>query len=309
VAEAITDLEELRIFAAVASRGSFVRAAAALAMPTATVSRKVQALETRVGTRLLQRTTRRVSLTEAGALFYERCASVEAAVAEAEEAVTRVGAVPRGTLRVTAPHGLVQALITPVVSEFLARYPEIRLWLTIKNEYEELVGKGVDVALLPWPVSDSGFQVRRLGTVEMALFASPHYLERRGDPRQPEELAEHATLVYSGVTPARHAWTLTAGRQAVTVALAPALVANDLSPLREAARGGAGVAMIGIVTAAADVESGALVRVLPGWVGPPAELRAIYPSRVGLSPKVRVFLDFVAERARRVGLHVAETVH
>jgi DNA-binding transcriptional LysR family regulator len=304
--EAITDLDEVRVFVAVAARHSFVRAAAALGMPKATVSRKVQALEARLGTRLLQRTTRRVSLTEAGALFYDRCMALEAAVADAEEAVARLGAAPRGTLRVSAPHGLAQALLTPAVPDFLARYPDIRLSLTIKNEVEELVGKGIDVALSPWPVGDSWHQARRLGSIEAGLFASPTYLERHGHPRRPEDLAEHATLVYAGVTPARHAWTLTRARQTVTVALAPVLVANDMGPLAAAARGGVGVALIDRVTTAADVASRALVRVLPGWAGPSLELRAIYASRVALPPKVRVFLDFMAERARRVRLDAPE---
>jgi DNA-binding transcriptional LysR family regulator len=275
-------------------------------MPKATVSRKVQALEARLGARLVQRTTRRVSLTEAGALLYERCAAVEAAIAEAEDAVTRLGAEPRGILRVTAPHGLAQALLTPAVPDFLARYPEIQLWLTIKNEAEDLVGKGIDVALSPWPVADTGHMARSLGSLEMGLFASPRYLDQHGHPRRPEDLSNHATLVYSGTKPVRHTWTLTNAGRVMTVPLAPALVANDIGPLRAAARGGAGVAMLDRLTTAADVTSRALVRVLPRWAGPPSELRAIFASRVGLPPKVRVFLEFMAERARRVHLYAPE---
>jgi DNA-binding transcriptional LysR family regulator len=250
-----------------------------------------------------------VALTEAGALFYERCAVVEAAVAEAEEAVARLGAVPTGMLRVTAPYGLAQALLTPALPEFLNRYPGVRLWLTIKNEPEELVGKGADVALSPWPVADSSHQARRLGAIETGLFASPRYLEAHGHPRRPEELARHTTLAYSGGTLTRLAWTLTRGREVVTVSLAPALVANDLGPLRAAALGGAGVAMIDRVTTAGDLVSQSLERVLPGWTGPPVELRAIYACPVALPPKVRVFIDFMAERTRRVLLHAGETVH
>jgi DNA-binding transcriptional LysR family regulator len=306
MSETITDLEELRVFAAVAGRRSFVAAAAALAMPKATVSRKVQALEARLGSRLLHRTTRRVSLTESGAIFLERCADLEAAVVAAEDAVARLGARPRGTLRVTAPHGLARALITPGVPEFLRRYPEVRLWLTLKNETEDLVGKGVDVAITPWPVADAAHVARFLGFAEMGLYASPEYLARRGRPRRPEDLPDHSTLFNPGVAAARHAWTLRRSKRAVTVALSPALVANDNVPLHAAARGGCGIALLDHITTAADVSARALVRVLPGWSGPPAELRALYSSRTGLPPKVRVFLEFLAQRAKQVRMIAAE---
>ncbi len=306
MSETIRDLEELRVFAAVASRRSFVGAATTLGIPKATVSRKVQALEARLGARLLQRSTRRVSLTEAGSVFLDRCADVEAAVAAAEDALTRHGAVPRGTLRVTAPHGLAQALVMPGVPGFLARYPEIRLWLTVKNDTEDLVGKGQDVAITPWPVTDSNHVARALGSVDVGLYASPAYLARRGRPRVPADLSEHATLLHRGVGVAPTEWTLRRGDRVVHVPLAPVLVANDNGPLHAAARGDCGIALLDRVTTAAEVSSRALVRVLPEWAGPPITLRAVYASRVGLPPKLRVFLDFLAERARRLRMYAAD---
>jgi LysR family transcriptional regulator for bpeEF and oprC len=304
--ETIQDLAELRVFAAVASRRSFVGAATALGIPKATVSRKVQALESRLGTRLLQRSTRRVSLTEAGAAFLERCADVEAAVAAAEDVVARLGAIPRGTLRVTAPHGLAQALVTPTIPEFLARYPEIRLWLTVKNETEDLVGKGADLVITPLPVADASHVVRTLGSVGVGLYASPSYLARRGRPRAPAELSEHATLVHRGTGVARHEWTLRRAERVVQVPLTPVLVVNDIGPLRVAARGGCGVALLDHVTTAADVASRRLVPVLREWSGPPVTLRALYASRVALPPKVRVFLEVLAARAGKIRAYAAE---
>jgi DNA-binding transcriptional LysR family regulator len=201
---------------------------------------------------------------------------------------------------------LARALITPGVPEFLRRYPEVRLWLTLKNETEDLVGKGVDVAITPWPVADAAHVARFLGFAEMGLYASPEYLARRGRPRRPEDLPDHSTLFNPGVAAARHAWTLRRSKRAVTVALSPALVANDNVPLHAAARGGCGIALLDHITTAADVSARALVRVLPGWSGPPAELRALYSSRTGLPPKVRVFLEFLAQRAKQVRMIAAE---
>jgi DNA-binding transcriptional LysR family regulator len=303
--ETIQDLGELRVFVAVAARRSFVGAAAALGLPKATVSRKVQALESRLRTRLLQRSTRRVSLTEAGALFLERCADVDAAVAAAEDAVNRLGGTPRGTLRVTAPHGLAQAIVTPGIPEFLSQYPEIRLWLTVKNDSEDLIGKGTDLVITPWPVEDASHVARTLGSVGVGLYASPSYLARRGRPRGPAELSEHATLVHPGTRSASHEWTLRRGARVVQVPLTPVLVANDVGPLREAARGGSGIALLDHLTTAGDVASRALVPVLPGWSGPPVTFRALYASRVALPPKVRAFLEFLEERSRKARLLAA----
>jgi DNA-binding transcriptional LysR family regulator len=289
------DLKELRAFAAVAARRSFVAAAAALRMPKATVSRKVQTLEARLGVRLLQRTTRRVSLTEAGAAFLEGCQAVEEALAEAEAVVERHGAAPRGVLRVTAPSSLVRLLVTPILPGFLARYPEVSVQLTLKNEVEDLVGKGVNVALSPWPPGDGRHLARVLGVVEQGCFASPDYLARHGEPRRPEDLARHRALHYDGGPGARPEWTLQRGRRAVTVPLRVAFVANAIPPLQDAAVAGVGIVMTWTTMLEGELRAGRLRRILPGWSGPPVTLRALYPSRVGMPPKVRVMLDYLVE--------------
>lgn len=289
------DLGELRVFAAVAARRSFVGAAGALRMPKATVSRKVQALEARLGLRLLQRTTRRVSLTEAGAAFLERCEAVEEALAEAEAVVAQHGAAPRGTLRITAPSSLVRLLVTPVLPGLLARHPELRIHLTLKNEVEDLVGKGVNLALSPWPPGDGRHLARVLGTVEQGCYASPAYLARHGAPRRPEDLARHRILLYTGGPEARPEWTLQRKGRAVTVPVAPVFAANALPPIHDAAVAGLGIAMAWTTLLEEELRAGRLRRVLPAWSGPPVTLRALYPSRVGLAPKVRAALDYLHE--------------
>ena len=300
--ETILDLGEMRVFAAVAARRSFVGAARALHVPKATVSRKVRALEDRLGVRLLQRTTRRVSLTEVGALFQERCARIEEEVAAAEAAVGKFSDRPRGTLRVTCPYTLAREVLLPSLPEFLARYPDVRFWLTLRNEPEDLVAKGADVALSPWPLADSTHSARRVGATRTGLFASPAYLRRRGTPRSPADLEGHDALLYAGGgAPARFEWTLRRAGRSVAVPLAPVLVCNDSTPLEAAALAGAGVLLAAHWSAVRRVAARELVPVLPGWDGPEVEVRAVFPTRHGLVPKVRVFLDFLVERtaARR----------
>jgi len=289
------DLNEMRVFSAVAARRSFVGAARALRMPKATVSRKVRALEERLGVRLLQRTTRRVSLTEVGSVFQERCARIEEEIADAEAAVGRYSDRPRGTLRVTAPYTLARDVLVPFLPEFLRRYPEVRVWLTLKNEPEDLVGRGADVALTPWPLADSSHAARLVASARTALFASPAYLARKGIPRAPEDLSEHDALLYAGGGQApRFEWTLTKGGRSVTVAVAPVLVCNDMTPLLAAAVAGTGILHAFSPSVADPVTGAALTPVLAGWAGPSVDVRAVFPARSGLAPKVRVFLDFLA---------------
>jgi DNA-binding transcriptional LysR family regulator len=297
----ISDLNELRVFAAVAARRSFVAASRDLGIPKATVSRKVRDLEERLGVKLLTRTTRRVSLTEAGAGLQERCARIEEEIADAESAVGRLSSKVRGTLRVTSPFTLANALLVPTLPGFLARYPEVRVSLVLKNEPEDLVGRGVDVALVPWPLPDSTLATRLLGVAQTGLYASPAYLKRHGTPRTAADLGQHATLLYarSGKAPAME-WRLQHGPRVEVIPLKPVLTCNDMTPLVAAARQGAGILFVDAARAGVEVHEGSLVPVMPGWTGQPQEVRAVFPSRAGLLPKTRAFIDFLAEHTRNV---------
>jgi LysR family transcriptional regulator for bpeEF and oprC len=291
------DLNELRVFGAVAERRSFVGASRALGMPKATVSRKVKALEDRLGVRLLQRTTRRVSLTEVGAAFLERCQRIEEEIAEAQAVVGLYGARPRGTLRVTAPYTLASEFLVPLLPEFLGRWPEVHVALGLRNEPVDLVGRGVDVALWPWPLGDTSYASRLVARSRPGIFASPAYLRRRGRPAAPADLAAHAALLYAGGGgTVRHEWELRRGESAVTIPVKPVLVCNDMAPLRAAAVAGMGVLLAGEAVLPEALRRRELVPVLPDWSGPVAEVRAVFPSRSGLAPKVRVFVDFLVER-------------
>lgn len=290
------DLNEILIFEAVASRGSFIGASRALGIPKATVSRKVQDLEERLGVRLLQRSTRRMALTEAGAAFHEHCSRIAGEVEDAEAAVGRLKGAVQGTLRLRAPFTMARLYLVARLSEFLARYPDLRVELMLRNEFEDVISHGADVALTALPLPDSSYTARLLGTATSSVYASPVYVERRGEPKRPEDLARHATLVFAPLArPGQIHWELESGGRRANVAVVPLLAANDMTPLYHALTAGAGICIVPDYFAQADLAAGRLVRVLPQWAGPSIEARAVYPSRRGMLPKVRACLDFLTE--------------
>ena len=292
------DLNDMRVFAAVGTRRSFTGAGKDLGLPKATVSRRITALEKRLGVRLLTRSTRQVSLTDAGRAFLERCLRIEDEISDAEAAVRRLGSGPRGTLRVSAPFTLARVLLLPFLPEFLRTYPEVRVALTLKNEPEDLVGRGAEVALSPWPLPPSRHSTRLLGTMQTRLFASPGYLERKGRPQAPHDLSNHPTLVYSGGgAPTRLSWTISSGPRWETVPVFPALVGNDYAPLHAAALAGVGVVLSTRLLVDDALRSGALVPILPEWTGPAIEVRLVFPGRSGLFPRARAFIDLLVARA------------
>jgi LysR family transcriptional regulator for bpeEF and oprC len=299
--DATPDLNDMRIFAAVGSRRSFTGAGDALGIPKATVSRKIRALEHRLGVRLLLRTTRKVSLTDAGRAFLERCLRIEDEISDAEAAVRRLGSGPRGTLRVTAPFSLARVLLLPFLPDFLRQYPEVRVALTLKNEPEDLVGRGAEVALTPWPLSPSRHATRLIGTMVPRLYASPAYLERRGRPGTPHDLSNHPTLLYAGGGGRpRLEWSLSSGSRFESVTLFPALVSNDHAPLHAAALAGVGIVASTRLMVEDALRAGALVPVLPEWTGPAIEVRAIFPGRSSLFPRARAFIDLLLSRGSPV---------
>ena len=292
------DLNQLLVFAKVVEHGSFIAASRALGLPKTTVSRKVQELEERLGARLLQRTTRRVALTEAGAIYHEYCSRIVQDIADADLAVGRVHSAPRGELRVSASFSFGMGALVPIVPDFMARYPDIRLQLELRNDAVDLVAEGFDLAIRIGPLEDSSCAVRYLAESRLALYASPDYLARAGMPATLDEVARRPTLTLSRL--GRHGrfyWPLARQNgEARELAITPQLVANDPGVIKFAALAGLGVALLPVILIRPEVESGQLLPVLPDWEGPPTEIGAVYPSRRGLSPKVRVFIDFLSER-------------
>lgn len=286
------DLNAFAIFAKVVQSGSFTAAAVELEMPKSTVSRKVAALEEELGARLLQRTTRRLSLTEVGETFLRHVERVLAEVEEARFAVTAMQDVPRGLLRVTAP--LSFGFLGPIVASFIERYPLVQVELVCTDRVVDLVQEGYDVGVRAGRLADSTLVARGLGSLKSFLVASPAFLKRHGTPNTPEDLERFDSLVFGSSNDRAHV-RLTRGEASVAVRVTPRLVVNDYDFLEASTLAGLGIAVIPVFRSITDLRAKRLVRVLPEWTSPEFPLQAVYPSSRFLSPKANAFLDHLRE--------------
>ena len=291
------DLNATLIFTKVVEQGSFVGAARLLRLPKTTVSRKVQELESRLGAQLLNRTTRRLGLTEAGNIYYEHSQNIARDLSEAESAVSQLQAGPRGWLRFTAPYSIGIDKIAPLLGEFHALYPEIQVEMLLNNESLDLIGGEIDVAIRLGELPDSNLVARRLGVLHTQVYAGQAYLERHGEPQHPDELTDHRVLALTKHRQgSRYQWTLDDGSGPHAFTVDPVLVVNDPAALKGALLCGEGLALTADVMAKPAVEKGILRRVLAGWKGNDYPLNAVFPRGHGQSPKVRAFGDFMVER-------------
>jgi len=288
------DLNELLVFAHVAQAGSFTRASASLAMPKSTVSRKVAALERRLGARLIQRTTRHMTLTEAGRAYFSHCQRVLLEADAAERAVGHLQRSPRGLLRVAAPANL-GLLLGPLVAAYLRTYPEVELALVCSNRNVDLIEDGFDLAIQLGPIADSSLVARSLFGVPSMLVASPDYRERRGVPARPEDLPAHPCLAI-GSGPFYRSLHLTRGSRVVRVPIKGPLKVNDFDILREAALGGLGIALLPSWRCADDLASGRLEQLLGQWVAPVVPMHVVHHGARAIAPHARAFVDLLTAR-------------
>jgi DNA-binding transcriptional LysR family regulator len=286
------DLNEIMHFTKVVETGSFTRAANALGVPKSTVSRKVAALEERLGARLLHRTTRKLRLTEIGEAFHNRCARVLNDLEDAEMAVSSMHGTPHGTLRVTAPMDFGEQMLGNVLQDFERTYPDVRVELYLNDRIVDLVEEGFDLAIRAGNLADSGLIGRKLGQAAMILVASPDYLEKAGSPTTPEELENHRCILFSGAGMDK-TWTLNGEKGSVTVPVTGPLVTNHFNLIHFAALKGMGIAFLPIFHAVEDFRAGRLVWVLPTFSSAYAKVHVVYPSNRHLVAKVRAFLDLL----------------
>ena len=286
------DLNEMLVFTRVVQAGGFSAAARNLALPKSTVSRRIAALEERIGARLLQRTTRRLGLTDAGRLFFEHSARIVSEIEEAEQTVHRMQSSPRGLLRVTAPLSFIY--LEPVVAEYLSLYPEVQLHLVCTDRAVDLVEEGFDVAIRAGKLSDSSLVTRSLGAAHRVLVASPSYLRKHGQPRTPAELSKHACLSFGGQV--HNVWSLQSGEKRAEVRLTSRLFVNELGTIQHAAREGIGIAWIPDFAVKEDLKTRRLRRVLPEWHSADIPVQALYPTARHLSPKVARFIEVARSR-------------
>ena len=291
------DLNGALVLVRVVQEGSFRAAAERLGMPKTTVSRKVSELEAQLGVQMLQRTTRRLSLTDAGRAFVEEAESAIARLEAAQEAVTELQREPRGRLRITTAVSIGELFLTPVLTEFLEAFPAVEVVLLLSDRLVDLVTERFDLAIRAGHLRDSSLIARRIGSASYRVVASPAYLARHGTLQRPSDLASCACLRFSrSGTEARSSWSFGAGARSSEVQVSGRLVSDDWVVLRTAAEQGFGIARLPGLLAHGAIQAGLLVPLLDDQAPPPTPVQLVLPGGTRLPARTRAFIDFVQPR-------------
>ena len=286
----------LTIFARVVANGSFAGAARQLNMSPAAVSTHIQALETRLGTRLLNRTTRSLALTEVGQVFYERSAHILAELDATERLAGELQKAPRGLLRVNVTPSFGDLHVAAAAADFTARHRDLSVELIATSRFVDLIEEGFDLAVRTEPPPESSLVARRIAPVRLVVCGTPDYLEKHGTPQRPKDLTAHNCLRLSELS-FRDEWCLTGSDGKETwIPVSGTLRTNTTVALRNAALRGAGLVLLPTFLIGDDLKAGRLVPVLSGYAPADAAIRAMYPHSRHLSAKVRLFIDFLVER-------------
>ncbi len=289
-------IDAMRAFVTVADLQVFAPAARKLKLSPPAVTRLIAALEERLGARLLQRTTRRVALTDVGARYLERARRILADIEEAESAAEGESARPSGQLVVSAPLGFGRLHVSPVMSAYLKRYPEVSGELRLEDRMVSLVEDGIDLAVRIGELADSSLVARHVGEMRRIVVASPAYLKARGELRHPADIASHDTIQF-GSTVALSDWRFADGGAEVRVATTPRLLTNSSDAAVQYAEAGGGLTRVLAYQAAASLKAGRLKIVLEKFELPASPIHIVYPTSRLLSAKVRTFIDLVVETA------------
>ena len=298
----MTDLNDLYYFARVVEHGGFAPAGRALGEPKSKLSRRVAALEERLGTRLIQRSTRSLSLTEIGEAYYRHCRAMIVEAESAQEVAERARSEPCGIVRMSCPVALLETRVADMVAEFMLAHERVEVQLEATDRAVDVIGEGVDLAVRvrPPPIADSELVMRTLSDRGQSLVAAPALLERRPAPASPADLAALPSMAI-GRPQQKHAWHLVgpdAGE--VQVEHRPRYVTRNMTALRAAAVAGVGIVQFPNMMIERDLAAGRLVRVLPAWAPPREVIHAVFPSRRGLLPSVRALVEFLVDRFRSI---------
>ena len=285
-------LQAMSVFVGVVEAGGFSAASARLGLSRAGVSKSVRQLEDRLGTRLLNRTTRRVSTTESGRVFYARCKDILAEIAEAESVASRLTSEPKGLLRVNAPLSFGTLHLGPAVAAYCQRYPQVQVSLALNDRFVDVVAEGFDVVVRITQLEDSSLVARRVAPCRLQLCAAPAYLSQRGRPQVPQDLALHACLVYTN-SPTGDSWSLTGPAGEETVRVNGPICADNGEVLRSAALAGLGITLQPSFIVGRDIATGRLEPVLTAYRPREIAVYAVFPTRRYLSAKVRTFVEFL----------------
>jgi DNA-binding transcriptional LysR family regulator len=291
------DFNEAAVFVKVVQAGSFSAAARQLGLPTSTVSTRVSRLEQRLGITLLQRTTRRLNLTEAGKAYYHHAALGLGHMLEAEAAIDEARQQPQGRLKVTAPADLGDNLLAGLIELTQREFPALDMELMLTDRYVDLVAEGVDAAIRTGELRDSSLVAKSLGTVRWGLFASRDYLQYAAPLEEPQQLHAHHCLQFTPM--GRDAWDLSNGRNSITIPLSGRTLANSIGVVRSMAANGQGVALLPTFICKPELLVGDLVRVLPDWQGRADPVHLVYPRQRFMPPKLRAFIDLAQAELRQ----------
>jgi DNA-binding transcriptional LysR family regulator len=287
-------LTSMAVFVKAADSGSFAAAASALGLSAQMVGKHVRSLEERVGARLLNRTTRRQSLTEFGGAFYERCKLVLAEAAAADDLAADLRAVPRGRLRVNAPVNFGTHRLVPMLVRYLRQHPEVTVDLTLSDRIVDLIDEGYEAVIRISPLADSTLIARSLAPYRLVACASPAYLAERGTPVVPEDLARHECPGFAyWARPPADEWQFTGVDGAHSVRVGSRLAINNGQALRAAALEGFGIILLSQELLEDDLAAGRLVRILPGYEPPSRPMHILFAPDRKPTPKLRSFIDFV----------------
>lgn len=288
-------IEDIEVFAEVAEQGSFAAAARRLNRSPTAVTRAVADLETRLGVRLLNRTTRAVSLTDAGERFLGGARRVLSDLAEIEQAAAGLGAAPRGELSLTAPMLFGRLHVLPVVNEFLAAYPDVNARLMLLDRPVDLIEERLDAAIRIGPLANSSAIATRLGVMRRVVVASPDYVRRRGTPEHPADVASHDVIVFGGLGGSR--WDLGEGEKAVR--FTPRLTVNTAEAAMDAVRSGLGITRVISYQAVDALARGEVVQVLDAYGREEMPVHLLYPGGAHPPPKLRAFIDLAVPKLRK----------
>jgi DNA-binding transcriptional LysR family regulator len=296
----VYDLNDHRSFVQAVDHGGFAAAARALGIPKSTISRRVLALESRLGVRLIERTSRRFVPTAVGLDFYQHARAMLIEAEAAESIVARHMAEPSGILRMTCSVGMARSLSAPLV-DFLGRHPKLRLVQFATNKYVDLIEEGFDVGIRGHggPLPDSTLIQRRLADSPWHVFAAPAYLERAGIPEHPSELTSHETVALGSNTRSP-SWQFFREDEQLTVSIEPKLQSSDMETMRDAAVAAHGIVSLPAYVVQEEVAAGSLVRVLPRWITQKAQISLLTPPLRSRLPSVRALIDFLVEAYPRV---------
>jgi DNA-binding transcriptional LysR family regulator len=296
----VHDLNNLYFFAKVVDFGSYTAAAKALGLQTSKLSRRIAALETELGVRLINRTTRRLSLTEAGKTFHRHCLALLDEAQAAKDAMSQILATPQGLVRISCPTGLLQGGVADILARFVAKHPRVRIALDATNRRVDVVEEGLDIALRVRkpPLEDSDLAMRAFGPDEVILVASPELIAAHGEPQTLEDVARMPTLSMAS-SDERSTWRFhDMNSEPAELTHSPRLSTDDLFTLRHAALQGIGAVLVPRLLVANDLEGGALIQLLPSLKAHTGIVHAVFPSRRGMVPAVRALLDFLTETTK-----------